>query len=178
MTLWSHCIWRRGGGLIRNWILQKERYEGERQVGVGRSQGGAIPAFLTFFSTFPNDDPVLSSVVDLWGLYWGVWRLSESLEGGNENWWGLKEESRDSNWLCEEGSVYWRGYCGASVMGLHWGRPSLWAPEEILANGVDCHLEECLNCFLWRLGYLWKEEKNGKQANQIKSNRLSIKEVI
>lgn len=47
---------------------------------MGRSQGGTLPAFLTFwvlffyfsFSSFPNDDPALSSVVDLWGFYWGV----------------------------------------------------------------------------------------------------------
>lgn len=43
-------------------------------MGIGRSQGGTLPAFLTFcfFSTFPNDDPALSSVVDLWAFYWGV----------------------------------------------------------------------------------------------------------
>lgn len=45
---------------------------------MGRSWGGTLPAFLTlvvlffFFSSFPNDDPALSSVVDLWGFYWGV----------------------------------------------------------------------------------------------------------
>lgn len=118
-----------------------------------------VGCFFFFFSSFPNDDPALSSVVDLWGFYWEVWRLSESLGVGNGNWLGLKEESRGSNWLCAEGSVCRRGYCGASVTALHWGRPPLWGPEEILANVEDCHLEGCLNCFLWRLGYLWREEK-------------------
>lgn len=129
--------------------------------------------FLFFsFSSFPNDDPALSSVVDLWGFYWGVWRLSESLEVGNGSWWGLKEESRDSNWLCAEGSVCRRGYCGASVMALHWGRPLLWGPEEILANVEDCHLEGYLNCFLWRLGYLRREEK--KQGyRQVRAEAMS-----
>lgn len=140
-------------------------------MGVGRSWGGTLPAFLTlvvffFFSSFPNDDPALSSVVDLWGFYWGVWRLSGSLGVGNGNWLGLKEESRGSNWLCAEGSVCRRGYCGASVTALHWGRPPLWGPEEILANVEDCHLEGCLNCFLWRLGYLWREEKKKQDTGK------------
>lgn len=59
-------------------------------------------------------------------------------------------------------------------MALHWGRPPLWGPEEILANVEDCHLEECLNCFLWRLGYLRKEEKNkdtGKSEEKQQTDR-------
>lgn len=157
MTLWSHCIWGWGEKkLIRNWILQNVRDEQGAVGGLrGRKQGGTNPAFSNGFSSFPNGGPVWNSVVNLWEFCWGVWRLSESLGVGSGSWKDLKEEGRDSNWLCAGGSVCWRGRCGGSVTEPHWGRPSLWGPEEILASVEDCRLEESLNCFLKLLEYLW-----------------------
>lgn len=128
-------------------------------VGWGQNRVGQILYFSNGFSSFPNGGPVLNSVVNLWGFCWGVWRPSESLGVGSGSWKDLKEEGRDSNWLCAEGSVCWRRRCGGSVMERHWGRPSLWGPGGILASGEDCHLEESLNCFLKRLEYLRREKK-------------------
>lgn len=161
MTLWSHRIWGRAEKkLIRNWILQNVRDEKGAVGGLrGRKRGATNPAFSNGFSSFPNGGPVLNSVVNLWGFCWGVWRLSESLGVGSGSWKGLKEGGRDSNWLCAEGSVCWRGRCGGSVTEQHWGRPSLWGPEGILASVEDCHLEESLNCFLKLLEYLRREKK-------------------
>lgn len=39
--------------------------------GNGKS-GWGNSCFSNVFNSFPNDDPVLSSVVDLWVFYWGV----------------------------------------------------------------------------------------------------------
>lgn len=134
---------------------EHKRWEGSCGRAEREKQGGTNPAFSNEFSSFPNGGPVLNSVVNLWGFCWGVWRLSESLGVGSGSWKDLKEEGRGSNWLCAEGSVCWRGRCGGSVMERHWGRPSLWGPEGILASVEDCHLEESLNCFLKMLEYLW-----------------------
>lgn len=156
MTLRSHCIWvREKKKLTRKWILQNIRDEKGAVGGLrGRKQGGTNPAFSNGSSSFPNGGPVLNSVANLWGFCWGVWRLSESLGVGSGSWKDLKEEGRDSNRLCAEGSVCWRGRCGGFGMEQHWGRPSLWGPEGILASAEDCHLEESLNCFLKMLEYL------------------------
>lgn len=126
----------------------------------GENVEGTNPVFPIGFSSVPNGGPVLNSVVNLWGFYWGVWRLSESLGVGSGSWKDLKEEGRDSNWLCARGSVCWRGRCGEFVKEQHRGRPSLWGPEGILASVEDCHLEESLNCFLKMLEYLRREKQN------------------
>ena len=150
--------------LIRNWILQNVRDEKGAVGGLrGRKQGGTNPAFSNGFPSFPSGGPVLNSVINLWGFCGGVWRLSESLGVGSESWKGLKEEGRDSNWLCAEGSVCWRGRCGGFVTEGQWGRPSLWGPEGILASVEDCHLEESLNCFLKMLEYLRRENKTRRR---------------
>lgn len=155
-------VWSRTG------FFRNKDMEGEPWVGVG-SLGGAIPAFL-MFNSFPSDDPALSSVVDLWGFYWGVWKLSENLGEENGNCRDLKAGNRDSNWLCAEESVCWRGYCGGSVLGQHWGHPSLWGPEEILASVVDCRLEGTLNCFQQTLGYLGRKENiGGEKVKSVKA---------
>lgn len=134
---------------------ERKRWEGSCGWAEGENGVGQILHFLMFFSSFPNGGPVLNSVVNLWGFCWGVWRLSGSLGVGSGSWKDLQEEGRDSNWLCAEGSVCWRGRCGGFAMAQHWGRPTLWGPEGILASAEDCHLEESLNCFLKKLVYLW-----------------------
>lgn len=154
-----------GRGLIRNWILQKQRYGGGDPMDGNGKSGWGNSCISNVFHSFPNDDPALSSVVDLWVFYWGVWKLSENLGEESGNWWGLKGKSRDSNWLCAEESVYWRGYCEGSVLGQHLGRPSLWEPEEILASVVDCRLEGSLNCFQRRLGFLGRKENIGGERD-------------
>lgn len=144
--------------------------------GEGENGVGQILHFLMFFSSFPNGGPVLNSVVNLWGFCWGVWRLSGSLGVGSGSWKDLKEEGRDSNWLCAEGSVCWRGRCVGFAMAQHWGRPTLWGPEGILASAEDCHLEESLNCFLKKLVYLRREKNTrGKMVSLCRKSKKLVK---
>lgn len=165
--------------MIRNWILQNlKRWEGSCGWAKKEKTGWDKSCIFYWFLLMPSGGPVWSSVEDLWGFYWGVWRLSESLGVGSGSWKDLREEGRDSSWLCAEGSVCWRGRCGGSVTGQRWGRPSLWEPGGILASVEDCRLEESLNCFLKRLEYLHREQRmRGKTVSLYRNGTTFVKQM-